>query len=79
MAKSRSRNKIKESDKCTCLSSSCLEVKGLVVSVAGFGLLAFAFGYTNIFVASVITGVALSFYGLSTIIHALNICPVCHR
>ena len=61
------------------MSPSCVEVKGLTVSVAGLGLLAFAFGYTSIFVACVIAGVALSFYGLGMIIHALGICPTCNR
>lgn len=77
MAKSRSKEK--EVHKCSCMRHSCIAVKGICMSVASLAMLAYAFGYIESIAASIIAGFAFGIYGLSMIIHSLEICPVCRK
>jgi hypothetical protein len=56
-----------------------MELKALCMSVAALGFLAFAFNFISIQVASVMAGCSFGLFGLSSFMHALDICPVCRK
>ncbi len=60
-----------------CMCKTCGVITGLLVLVSGVVMLLAGLGNLNAMTATVVGGAALALAGLSFVVHALKMCPMC--
>jgi len=62
-----------------CMGPVCGTISGIIVAVGGLALIAAAMGTVlTDMQGEIVCGVALVLFGLSVLIHALGMCPMCN-
>lgn len=59
------------------MCSTCKNVMGVLVLLAGLSLLGFGLGYLNGATAHLAAGGLLTLAGLGKLVHGMNMCPSC--